>query len=45
MTIAQFVKHLGRKHDGRPGWITLWRGMEKLLLILRGIEVAKQKCG
>ncbi len=29
----------------RPGWITLWRGMEKLLLILRGIEVAKRRCG
>lgn len=28
--------HLGRKHDGEPGWITLWRGMETLLLCLRG---------
>ena len=28
--------HLGRKCDGRPGWIKLWRGLEKLLLILRG---------
>lgn len=43
MTIHQFVRqlaglggHLGRKCDGRPGWITLWRGLEKLLLILRG---------
>ncbi len=24
-----------------PGWITLWRGLEKLLLILRGAN----KCG
>lgn len=43
MTVHQFVRqlaglggHLGRKCDGRPGWITLWRGLEKLLLILRG---------
>ena len=50
MTIEQFVKqlgglggHLGRKRDGRPGWITLWRGLEKLLLILRGATL--QKCG
>jgi hypothetical protein len=31
--------HLGRKRDGHPGWITLWRGLEKLLLILRGMEI------
>ncbi len=52
MTISQFVKHLGglgghlgRKGDGRPGWITLWRGLEKLLLILRGTQAANQRCG
>ena len=46
MTIGQFVRHLaglgghlGRKRDGRPGWITLWRGLEKLLLILRGASL------
>jgi hypothetical protein len=52
ITIAEFVKHLGglgghlgRKCDGRPGWQTLWYGLEKLLLILRGIQAATQKCG
>ena len=52
MSIAEFVKHLGglgghlgRKCDGRPGWQTLWQGLEKLLLILRGLKVAQQKCG
>lgn len=46
LTIRQFVKmlaglggHLGRKRDGNPGWITLWRGLEKLLLILRGTRL------
>lgn len=52
MTIHQFVRHLGslgghlgRKRDGDPGWITLWRGLEKLLLILRGSRLGKEKCG
>lgn len=51
MTITEFVKHLaglgghlGRKCDGRPGWQTLWHGLEKLLLILRGLQTT-QKCG
>lgn len=52
MTIHQFVRclaglggHLGRKRDGQPGWITLWRGLEKLLLILRGATLARKRCG
>ncbi len=52
LTIQQFVRHLaglgghlGRKCDGQPGWITLWRGLEKLLLILRGVRAARKKCG
>lgn len=36
---------LGRKHDGEPGWITLWRGFEKLNLLLRGYDALHQKCG
>lgn len=50
MTIHQFVRylaglggHLGRKRDGQPGWITLWRGVEKLLLILRGTQLAREE--
>jgi len=35
---------LGRKCDGEPGWQTLWHGFEKLLGILRGAEIIKQKC-
>jgi hypothetical protein len=27
---------LGRKGDGEPGWQTIWRGLETLLLALRG---------
>jgi len=52
MTIRQFVRqlaglggHLGRKGDGEPGWITLWRGLEKLLLLVRGADVERRRCG
>jgi hypothetical protein len=52
MTIQQFIRHLaglgghlGRKRDGKPGWITLWRGLEKLLLIVRGADLNRKKCG
>jgi Transposase DNA-binding len=51
LTIRDFVRqlaglggHLLRKCDGEPGWITLWRGYEKLQLLLRGQAVHK-RCG
>ncbi|MDB5332362.1 MAG: Transposase Tn5 dimerization domain, partial [Phycisphaerales bacterium] len=28
-----------RKGDGDPGWITLWRGWRKLLLLIDGYEL------
>ena len=52
MTIREFVRELaglggflGRKRDGEPGWITLWRGFEKLQLIIRGADAQRNKCG
>ncbi len=52
VTIRDFYRHLAglggflmRKRDGEPGWITLWRGTEKLLLALRGHLAMKKKCG
>lgn len=52
MTIREFVRqlaglggHLGRKGDGEPGWMTLWRGYEKLHLLLRGAEAELKKSG
>jgi hypothetical protein len=51
-TVSQFFRSLamlggflGRKHDGDPGWLTIWRGLNKLLLCLRGIDAMQQKCG
>ncbi len=43
--MAKLGGFLGRKSDGEPGWITLWRGFEKLHLCLRGAESYKKKCG
>jgi hypothetical protein len=43
--LAGLGGHLGRKHDGEPGWITLWRGFNKLHLLLRGAAAINKKCG
>jgi hypothetical protein len=52
LTIRDFVRqlaglggHLLRKRDGDPGWITLWRGYEKLQLMVRGAQALNKKCG
>lgn len=52
MTIREFIRalgglggHLGRKSDGEPGWITVWRGFEKLMLIARGHDLKRKRCG
>ena len=48
LTIYQFFREiaklggfLGRKHDGEPGWQTIWRGFKKLQLIIQGMELAR----
>jgi len=44
-TVGQFFRSLamlggflGRKGDGQPGWLTIWRGFEKLRLCIRGAD-------
>lgn len=44
-TVARLGGWLGRKHDGQPGWITLWRGFDKLILMMRGADAPTSKCG
>lgn len=51
-TVRDFFRHLAglggflmRKRDGEPGWITLWRGLDKLLLAIRGHQAMRQRCG
>ena len=51
-TLRDFFHHLAglggfllRRRDGDPGWLTLWRGLDKLLLALRGYNAMTPKCG
>ena len=37
--IAKLGGFIGRKSDGEPGWITIWRGWEKLHLLIQGSEL------
>ena len=50
LTVYQFIRELaklggfpGRKHDGEPGWQTIWRGYAKLQLIVQGMLYAQKK--
>jgi hypothetical protein len=47
LTIRQFYRELaklggflGRRSDGEPGWITIWRGWGKLNNLVQGAELA-----
>jgi hypothetical protein len=39
--VAQMGGFMGRKSDGNPGWITLWRGMKELMLLEQGCLLSK----
>jgi hypothetical protein len=45
--LAKLGGFLGRTGDGDPGWVTIWRGWEKLNALVRGAELAVTiaKCG
>lgn len=52
VTVQDFFRHLAglggflmRKRDGEPGWMTLWRGLDKLILAVRGFIAMKATCG
>lgn len=38
--LAKLGGFIGRKSDGEPGWITIWRGWQKLSLMVRGAQLA-----
>jgi hypothetical protein len=41
-TLAKLGGFLGRKGDGEPGWLTIWRGWEKLYVMIRGVELMSE---
>lgn len=54
LTIYQFYRELaklggflGRRSDGEPGWLTIWRGWEQLNTLIQGAQLAinLKKCG
>lgn len=46
VSIAKLGGYLGRKGDGPPGWLTIWRGWQRLVLLAEGHRLATEKrCG
>ena len=43
--IARCGGFLGRKGDGEPGWMTIWRGWRSLLIMLEGVGLYRKKGG
>jgi len=40
---ARLGGFLARKHDGMPGWQTIWRGWQRLMWMCEGLETLQQK--
>jgi hypothetical protein len=43
LALGRLGGHMNRKSDGMPGWITLWRGMTTLRLLVRGAELERAR--
>lgn len=43
LAVARLGGHMNRKGDGFPGWLTLWRGWQKLETMVAGVEVDRQR--
>jgi len=39
VAIARLGGFVGRRGDGLPGWITLWRGMQRLMTMVEGAAI------
>jgi hypothetical protein len=42
LALGRLGGHMNRPSDGMPGWITLWRGMNALRLMVKGAEIANR---
>jgi hypothetical protein len=48
IAIARLGGFLARKHDGMPGWQTIWRGWQRLIWMSEGLEILMaglNRCG
>jgi Transposase DNA-binding len=43
--IGRLGGHMNRKADGMPGWLTLWRGMDRLRTLVRGARLLQRMSG
>jgi len=43
LAVARLGGHMNRKADGFPGWLTLWRGWQKLECMVAGAEIERQR--
>ena len=43
VAIAKMGGFLARKGDGSPGWITIWRGWQRLSLMAQGVRVLSKQ--
>jgi hypothetical protein len=43
MAVARLGGHMNRKADGFPGWLTLWRGWQKLQSMVAGVEIDRRR--
>jgi hypothetical protein len=41
LAVGRLGGHMNRKSDAMPGWITLWRGMKMLRLLVRGAALER----
>ncbi len=42
LAIGRLGGHMNRKGDGLPGWLTLWRGMRDLQLLVQGVTLYQE---
>jgi hypothetical protein len=42
LALGRLGGHLNRKHDGLPGWITLWRGYVTLQILVEGARLVHE---
>lgn len=43
LAVARLGGHMNRKSDGFPGWLTLWRGWQKLESMVAGVKIERQR--
>jgi hypothetical protein len=46
IAVARLGGFIARASDKDPGWLTIWRGLQRLMLLVEGYQLAKgKKCG